>query len=143
MEKQLYRSKSNRVIMGVCGGIAEYFSIDPTIVRLVWVIVGFAGGFGVLAYIIAAIIMPEKSSGRTSGFNKSDSTGTGFDPNEWKDEPQKFDSDKSRLLIGGVLVLLGLIFLLREFFSWVNFRYFVPVILIIIGLALVLRRREE
>lgn len=48
----------NKMICGVCGGIAEYINIDPTIVRLLWAISIFAGGFGVLLYIIAAIIMP-------------------------------------------------------------------------------------
>jgi len=59
MEKKLYKSRENRMIDGVCGGIAEYFNIDPTIVRLGWVIFSLAGGSGVLAYIIALIIIPE------------------------------------------------------------------------------------
>ncbi|NLK27523.1 MAG: PspC domain-containing protein [Clostridiales bacterium] len=57
-QKKLYRSSMNKMICGVCGGIAEYINIDPTIVRLLWAISIFAGGFGVLLYIIAAIIMP-------------------------------------------------------------------------------------
>ena len=60
MEKRLYKSRENRMLDGVCGGIAEYFNIDPTIVRLGWVIFSLAGGSGVLAYIIALIIIPEK-----------------------------------------------------------------------------------
>lgn len=56
--KRLYKSSVNYKICGVCGGIAEYFDIDPTIIRLAWVIFCFAGGSGVFAYIIAAIIMP-------------------------------------------------------------------------------------
>lgn len=58
--KKLYRSKANRKIAGVCGGIAEYLGIDPTIVRLVWVLSIFFGGFGVLAYLITWLVMPEK-----------------------------------------------------------------------------------
>ena len=57
--KKLYKSNEKK-LLGVCGGIAEYFEIDPTLVRLVWVIVAFAFGVGVLAYIIAAIVMPKK-----------------------------------------------------------------------------------
>ena len=57
--KRLYKSKTNRVICGVCGGIAEFFGIDPTLVRLGWVIFCALGGSGVLAYIIAALIIPE------------------------------------------------------------------------------------
>ena len=58
MQKKLYKSNKDIKIDGVCAGIAEYFNIDPTIVRLAVVAICFAGGSGVLAYIIAAIIMP-------------------------------------------------------------------------------------
>lgn len=57
--KKLYKSSVNRRLCGVCGGIAEYFNIDPTLVRLVWVIITLMGGAGILAYIIAAIIIPD------------------------------------------------------------------------------------
>lgn len=57
--KKLYKSLVNRMLCGVCGGIAEYFNIDPTLVRLVWVIITLMGGAGILAYIIAAIIIPD------------------------------------------------------------------------------------
>ena len=60
--KRLYKSRRQRMICGVCGGIAEYFNIDPTLVRLGWVIFSLAGGSGVLAYIIAAIIIPDGSN---------------------------------------------------------------------------------
>ena len=59
--KKLYRSESNRMIAGVCGGIAEYFDIDPTLVRLGFVLFCLAGGSGVLAYLIAAIVIPKKT----------------------------------------------------------------------------------
>ena len=58
MEKKLYKSNQNKMIDGVCGGIAEYFGIDPTVVRLIWALFSLMGGSGVLAYIIAAIIIP-------------------------------------------------------------------------------------
>ena len=57
--KRLYRSKKNRVIAGVCGGLGDYFDVDPTLIRLIWVLFMFTGA-GILAYIIAWIIMPEK-----------------------------------------------------------------------------------
>ena len=56
--KRLYKS-NNRQIAGVCGGIAEYFNIDPTLVRLIWILVVMAGGSGVLLYVIASIIMED------------------------------------------------------------------------------------
>ncbi len=63
MKKQLRRSTENKVIAGVCGGIAEYFDIDPTLIRLAWVLFCALGGSGVLAYIIAAIIISEAPAG--------------------------------------------------------------------------------
>ena len=58
MEKKLYKSNTNKVIDGVCGGIGEYFNIDPTLVRLAWVVFCALGGSGLLAYIIMALIIP-------------------------------------------------------------------------------------
>ena len=57
--KKLYKSRDNRMISGVCAGIAEYFNMDPTIIRLAWVLFSLLGGSGVLGYIIAAIVIPE------------------------------------------------------------------------------------
>lgn len=57
--KRLYKSQTNKMICGVCGGVAEYLNIDPTIIRLIWAVLILAVGTGLLAYIIAAIIMPE------------------------------------------------------------------------------------
>ncbi len=58
MEKKLYKSNQNKMLDGVCGGIAEYFGSDPTVVRLIWALFSLMGGCGILAYIIAAIIIP-------------------------------------------------------------------------------------
>ena len=57
MGKKLYKSNKNKMLDGVCGGIAEYFNIDPTLLRLGWVVCAL-GGSGVLAYIVAALIIP-------------------------------------------------------------------------------------
>lgn len=57
--KRLYRSSTNYMVAGVCGGIGEYFNIDPTLVRLGWIIFSALGGSGLLAYIVAAIIIPK------------------------------------------------------------------------------------
>ena len=62
MEKKLYKSNQNKMLDGVCGGIAEYFGIDPTVVRLIWALFSLMGGCGILAYIIAAIIFPETNA---------------------------------------------------------------------------------
>ena len=58
--KRLYRSRTNRRLFGVCGGIGEYFNIDPVIVRILWILLIMAGGSGIVGYIIACLIVPEE-----------------------------------------------------------------------------------
>ena len=58
--KRLYKSTTNKMIDGVCGGVAEYLNLDPTVERLVWVILACMGGSGLVAYLIAMLIIPEK-----------------------------------------------------------------------------------
>ena len=60
MEKKLYKSRDNKKIDGVCAGVGEYFDIDPTLVRLAWVFVTLFAGAGLIAYIIAALVIPRK-----------------------------------------------------------------------------------
>ena len=60
MEKKLYKSATDKKLDGVCAGIGEYFDIDPTLIRLFWVLATFFGGAGLLAYIVAAVIIPRK-----------------------------------------------------------------------------------
>lgn len=62
--KKLYKSYTDRKILGVCGGIAEYFAIDSTLVRLLWVLFVLAGGSGIIGYILCAIIMQNRNVNR-------------------------------------------------------------------------------
>lgn len=59
MEKRLYRSRTDRRLAGVCGGVAEYFGWDPTLVRIAWIMLTLLGGSGVLLYLIFWLVMPE------------------------------------------------------------------------------------
>ncbi len=61
MKKRLYKIEEGKKLCGVCGGIAEYFDVDPTLIRLLWVVLVLCAGTGILAYIVAALIMPNKS----------------------------------------------------------------------------------
>jgi phage shock protein C len=143
MEKRLHRSTQNRVISGVCGGIAEYFAIDPAIIRLVWLVLIFAGGTGILAYILAVFIIPEKPAGY-GNFNNTGSSGFSGDPNDFSSkEPEapRFDSEKSKLLIGGGLVLFGIMLAAKQLFHWIDFSFFGPLLLILIGAAIIYKGR--
>jgi phage shock protein PspC (stress-responsive transcriptional regulator) len=59
MDKRLHRSSTDRKVAGVCGGIAQYLGWDPTLVRLLWILLTLAGGSGILIYLILWVVMPD------------------------------------------------------------------------------------
>ena len=60
MSKKLYKSTTDRKLCGVCAGIANYLNIDPTVVRLLWALISFVGGAGVVAYVVCALVIPDE-----------------------------------------------------------------------------------
>jgi phage shock protein C len=63
MNKRLQRSRTEKMVGGVCGGLAEYFSVDPTIIRILWVLITLLGGAGIILYVILWVIMPLERPG--------------------------------------------------------------------------------
>lgn len=63
--KKLYKDKKNAKLSGVCAGVAKYFDMDPTIIRLIWAFVTLVGGSGLIAYVVCAIVMPDEPDGVT------------------------------------------------------------------------------
>ncbi len=155
MEKRLYRSRDNRMVAGVCGGMAEYFNIDPTVARILWVIAGLLGGSGVLAYIVALIIMPldpgtSYSAGESDNrvVNEFDNTQGDAQSDEWSKTKKavNYDAGKSRLVFGGILIILGIFFLLKQFevFNFItSYKITVPTVFIAIGLLIIFRGRRR
>ena len=150
--KSLTRSKINKVFAGVCGGLGEYFDIDPVIVRLIFVAITLLGGAGVLAYIVMWIIVPEsgqKSYAETikkdideKKTNKNGKSETGERiAKEVKEAVAKRKND-GPYLIGAILILLGLIFLAQNFFSFIDFDKLWPLILVVVGLGILLSSAE-
>lgn len=149
MDRQLLRSRTNRVIVGVCGGIAEYFKMDPTLVRIIWAAISLVYGTGVIAYIIAAIIMPENKGGsyepyrtENGGNLHQDSFDTGSDDwkadDEWKQQ-SGVDPNRSRNIVGIILIILGVLFLGRQLFSWLDMKVILPLAFIVIGGLIIFR----
>lgn len=85
MDKKLYKSSEDKKIAGVCGGIAKYFNVDSTWIRLAWVFLIFFAGTGVLAYIICAIVMPDEPKA-PQGFEQQ-----GFNPQQGYNPQQGFN----------------------------------------------------
>lgn len=156
MEKtnRLYRSASSRVFGGVAGGIAEYFDIDPIIIRMLFIIIALAGGGGVLVYIILWIAIPSRplvppvyNMGSGDPASPPPPPGVfGTDSAESKAytaEPiPPFDSKPERSnrggLIGGlVLITLGSIFLADRFIPRIDFGDLWPIILVVVGAVLI------
>ncbi len=133
MNKRLYKSRDNKVIDGVCGGLGEYFEIDPIIIRLLWVVAVFVGGTGIFAYIIAMIIIPEAPRR-----NDSIEEGDGM-MDESEAQPPASQRDSSKLL-GLGLIALGFFFFARRFFPWFDMDLLWPFALVAVGAVLILKR---
>lgn len=149
MGRQLCRSKTNRVVAGVCGGFSEYFNIDPTIIRIICFIICLTGT-GIFAYIAAVIIMPDErkiTNGccefKTEAEKETDSFINDIEKekNEW-DQPVKYNSEKNRLVMGAILVGLGILFLGKQIAPWFDLKYMIPLLLIGIGGFIIYRGRR-
>jgi len=148
MQKKWYRSRRNKMIGGVAGGLAEYFDIDPTIVRLLFV-VGLFMGAGFLAYIIMWIVVPEEpyfneTKTETNADNQDPVKEGNETPNaEQKNEEQKVHKEhrKNRThFFGAILVILGVLLLVDNF---VRFEAFWPLLLILLGVGVLLNSRKS
>ena len=160
MEKKLYRSRSDRMISGVCGGLAKYFDIDPTIVRIIAVLSIFASGVGILAYIILAIVVPlegskaaePKDTIRENVEEMKEAAGelgreiqSTLTEKEGETEEVAKVRHHRRNLFGIILIVLGVIFLVGSFdlFWWFRWSYLWPLILIVIGVLIIIGVRRK
>ena len=144
MEKRLTRSKTNRMLFGVCGGIGEYFGIDPTLVRLAFVLLTLANGIGLVIYIILAIIMPSGESVEMPDPHENRAQSTWESPRQ-PGERGNENSDRNRLL-GALLLIVGTYLLLDRLsifrmFWWFD-ELFLPALLILGGGWLLLKHRK-
>ncbi|MCF8009029.1 MAG: PspC domain-containing protein [Halanaerobiales bacterium] len=133
MNKKIYRSRDNKMIGGVCGGLGEYFEIDPIIIRLIFLIIFFMGGVGFLGYIIAWIIIPERPLDLEQIEKDIDQRAL------------KKQKEKRMKILGYILFGLGLVFLLKV---WFNFEFdlspdFIAIGLISIGLVIIFKNKKN
>ncbi|MGB3366327.1 MAG: PspC domain-containing protein [Acidaminobacteraceae bacterium] len=123
MNKKLYKS-NDRVVSGVAGGIAEYFEVDKTIIRIVWLVLVLFFGVGFLPYIICAVVMPGKPSDMVDNFKSSNS---------------KEMSEERRNLLGIGLVCLGAFFMFKQYMPYnfmLSWKVAAPLALVAIGVYL-------
>ncbi|PLX14285.1 MAG: stress-responsive transcriptional regulator [Marinilabiliales bacterium] len=135
---RLYRSISDKMIGGVCGGLANYFNVDIALIRIAFVLLLIFGGGGFLAYIILWIVIPAEPM----GFTKTGHTEATHDTMDNKDvsghgESNERKKNNTSLIAGIVLILIGLIILFDRVFPFYNVIDFWPIVLVILGVMMI------
>jgi phage shock protein C len=159
MEKRLYRSRTERMIWGVCGGLAKYFNTDPTIIRVIAVILIFANGLGILAYIIMAIVVPAEGSKATTPEKtvrenveemKETASEMGHEirsalAKEKGEAEEVAKAHHRRNILGIILIVLGIVFLVGSFnlFWWFHWGNLWPLILVAIGVLIIVSTKRK
>ncbi len=142
---RLYRSRTNRMLGGVCGGLGIYLNIDPTIVRLLFILLLFGSDFGFLLYLVLWILVPEEGqevSGEERGIgNRFRSMGDDIQHAVAEPHPQ------AGILLGAGLIIIGGILFLEQLYirwlAWLELDVLWPLILIIGGVSLLIQQLRE
>lgn len=136
MERRLYRSRRDRMLGGVAGGLGRYLGFDPVIARVLFIVLVLGTGVGVLLYLLLWIVIPLEPEGLASLEPGFESGGRHY---------RRLNAREQSLLIGGALIALGVILLAREFglLWWVSLRRLWPLLLVAAGLALLVDRARS
>ena len=160
MGKRLYRSRSDRMVWGVCAGLAKYFDTDPAIVRVIMALSIFLGGLGIWAYIILAIVIPLEDSKTTEPKDiikenveemkeTARKLGREIQPTLTKEEDESETAAKNRRrrrnTVGIILVGLGVLLQLGSLniFRWLNWNNLWPLVLVAIGVLVIVSTRRK
>ncbi len=141
MERRLYRSRKNRVIAGVAGGLGEYFDIDPVFVRVIFVVATLAGASGLLAYVILWIVVPkerlvfETNPSSTEGEAKMSEGNSG--QGQFDNYAGRRHRHNGSFTGGLILVVIGGLFLADNYLPHFSFSDTWPLILVAIGVGLI------
>lgn len=145
MDKKFVRSK-DRKIAGVCGGIANYFGIDPLIVRVLFIALIFFGGAGFVLYFVLLLVMQDERDVNFTPYVEVDEKGDAKRVDETENKGIKEETiqkvasgaaNAGALVFGLLLIFLGIFFFLRNFFPFFRFEYWFPLLLVMLGLILI------
>ena len=146
MSDRLYRSRRDRMLAGVAGGLAEMWGADPSLVRIIWaVLVLLTGGLALVVYIVMAIVVPEgdpapwpsSADGGEAADGGPAPSGAGWaNPGARPIRPARTGPSSVPIVLGGFLILLGAFFLVREYLPQVDFDWFWPAMLIVLGVII-------
>jgi phage shock protein C len=139
MNRRLYRSRTDSVLGGVCGGIADYLDVDPSIVRIIWAVLGIVtGGVFVVLYVVMWIVVPEAPAFPAAAA-EGEGEGAAAGPSVMTTPvaPRRRGSGSGSLIFGLLLVGLGAYFLVREYLPQIDVDTLWPIGLVLLGLLLV------
>ena len=149
MAKRLYRSKTDSMLGGVCGGLGAYFSFDPNLIRLLFVVLAVAPGFGIPAYILLWLLVPEASEEENTSLGERVRGGADEIAGHARNLGDKLQNSSgpaapiASFAVGAILIVVGIGFLLRNLgFTWMNWVAKVwmwPSVLIVVGLVFLWR----
>ncbi|HUI31734.1 MAG TPA: PspC domain-containing protein [Candidatus Acidoferrales bacterium] len=150
MERRLYRSRKNRVIAGVAGGLGEYFDIDPVFIRVIFVVATLAGASGLLAYIILWIVVPKERLMFETNTPTSEGATNMAEGSSGEKQYSNYEYRRHKRnggVMGGlILIVIGGLFLADNYLPHFSFSDTWPLILVAIGIGLILnsiKRAEE
>lgn len=139
MERRIYRLRTDRVLAGVASGVARHFNTDPVLIRVLFVALSLVGGGGVLAYIIMWAIIPEEPYGAYGQSNSSEPSFEAGSTDFQENKPVKSDDNRNgSIMAGGILIVLGALFLADEFLPRFDFSKYWPLLLVAIGVLLLI-----
>ncbi len=135
VHKKIYRSETDKIIAGVCGGIAEYFGTDAWVVRIIFAISALFGLAGVILYLILWVILPEKNHMENNSEHAQEHAHEHGHPQNG----QNFRHHRTRGVIGLALILIGAVLLLNNLFPSFEIQKYWPILLVLIGAGFMLR----
>ena len=151
MAQKLYRSESDKVIAGLCGGLGEFFDVDSTIIRIIFIILTIWGGVGIVIYLIGVFVVPLESSINSTGAKeKSKSRNINSDFAEMGDKIKSAANEiknnfegthrrsmKGNYFLGCLIIFAGVILLIQNFFPKYGFHLLWPIAVILFGLYII------
>lgn len=133
-QKKLYRNTQKRVIGGVCAGLGDFLNIDPLLIRIIFILLAL-NGIGLMAYFVMWLVIPAQDSAESGDeairANLEDMTSRARDI---------FGSTSGQAMIGGILIAFGIVFLIKMFVPAIPDGIFWPVVLIVVGVGILIRR---
>jgi len=145
VSRRLERSRTNRVIAGVCGGLGEYLDIDATFVRVAMVVLTLVGGVGILVYIVLLVLMPLPGEAPMFGPSTGATAVSGDTAVTTSSAVDPESAERRRYAVGILLVAVGAIFFLGNLgvFRGLDWKYIWPLVIIALGVFLIAQRTRR